>query len=171
MKDSYPYLRDPRALEEIRKHKWIESQKQGREVGFATAALDWITNYGQQWKEIHAGEYKDNRIFLEQRRYRRFKLNQLIKLVKGKVTVLAEGINISFFGLMCRVNRFLPVGSIMDVYVPIEQSNGEKIICRGTVERSIHVRLENYELFLKFDPAYQKQIENCKYFRTQTAAR
>ncbi|MCF7908547.1 MAG: hypothetical protein K9L86_06745 [Candidatus Omnitrophica bacterium] len=170
MKDSYPYFRDPRALEEIRKHKWIESQKQNQEVSFATAALDWINNYGAQWKEIHADESKDNRIFIEQRKYRRFRLTQLIKLVKDNITFLAEGINISFFGLTCRARKFLPVGSVMDVYVPIEQKSGEKIICRGTVERAIQVKLENYEVFLKFGPDCQRQIENCEYFRGQAAA-
>ena len=139
MKDNYPYFRDPRALDEIRKHKWIESQKQGREIGFATAALDWIKKHGAQWKEIHADQAKDNRIFIEQRKQRRIKLNQLIKLVKNNVTILAEGINISFFGVMCRASKFLSLGSTMDIYVPLEQNTGEKIICRGTVERAIQV--------------------------------
>ncbi len=165
MRDTYPYFRDPRALEEIRKHKWIESQKLGQEVGFATAALDWIERYGQQWKEIHADEYKDNRIFLEQRRYRRFDLNQLIKLVKDNMTILAEGLNVSFFGLMCRVNQFLPVGSKINIYLPGEPKAGEKIVCQGVVERTVHTKLEKYELFLKFDRNGQRQIEDCKYFK------
>jgi len=164
MKDNYPYFRDPRALDEIRKHKWIESQKLGEEVGFATAALDWINKYGQEWKKIHAGEYKDNSVFIEQRRYRRFKLNQLVKLAKDNITVLAEGINISFFGLMCRVKEFLPVGSRLEDYIPIEQSSGEKVICRGVVERTVLAKPENYELFLRFDEDCQRQIENCQAF-------
>ena len=42
MYSNYSFLRDELALEEIRKHKWIESEKQQKEVGFATAAVDWI---------------------------------------------------------------------------------------------------------------------------------
>ncbi|OGX06515.1 MAG: hypothetical protein A2Z88_04480 [Omnitrophica WOR_2 bacterium GWA2_47_8] len=45
----YAFLKDPEALEEIRKHKWLESEKKGEEVGFATAALDWINTYGRAW--------------------------------------------------------------------------------------------------------------------------
>lgn len=45
----YSFLNDTLALEEIRKHKWIESEKAGREIGFATAAVDWIKKYGEQW--------------------------------------------------------------------------------------------------------------------------
>jgi len=45
----YSFLNDESALTEIRKHKWIESQKAGREIGFVTAALDWIKKYGHEW--------------------------------------------------------------------------------------------------------------------------
>ena len=45
----YSFLQDPEALSEIRKHKWLESEKIGEEVGFATAALDWINKYGHAW--------------------------------------------------------------------------------------------------------------------------
>lgn len=164
MKDDYPYFKDPRAMAEIRKHKWIESQKQDEEIGFATAALDWIERYGQEWKKIHVKEYEDKGVFIEQRRYRRFKLEQLLKLVKDNITVLAEGINISFFGLMCRVREFVPVGSKIGVYIPIEQNSGEKIVCQGVIERSVHVKHEKYELFLRFDSDCQQQLEKCKHF-------
>ncbi len=45
----YSFLKNELALEEIRKHKWIESEKAGCEIGFATAAVDWIKNYGEGW--------------------------------------------------------------------------------------------------------------------------
>lgn len=165
MQDNYHYFSDPRALAEIQKHKWLESQKQGREIGFASAAMDWIKNYGEAWKKIHAVEKKDKRVFIEKRKYRRFNLNQLIKLVKDNVVFLGEGVNLSFFGLMCKVREFLPVGSRVNAYVPIELETGEKIICPGTVERIIHIKPEKYELFLKFDNTCQEQLENCKYFQ------
>ena len=44
MTEHYSFLNDELALLEIRKHKWIESEKCGREIGFASAALDWIKN-------------------------------------------------------------------------------------------------------------------------------
>jgi len=48
----YSFLKDELALEEIRRHKWIESEKRNEEVGFATAALDWIEKYGEQWLRL-----------------------------------------------------------------------------------------------------------------------
>jgi len=35
---------------EILKHKWIESEKAGRDVGFERALLDWIRNHRDDWK-------------------------------------------------------------------------------------------------------------------------
>ena len=48
---SYPFLLDSQARLEIYKHKWLESEKAGREIGFATAAHEWITKYGETWLE------------------------------------------------------------------------------------------------------------------------
>ncbi len=48
----YSYLKDEFALDEIRKHKWIESEKAGCEIGFATAAVDWIKKHGEQWLQF-----------------------------------------------------------------------------------------------------------------------
>ena len=39
-----------REREEILKHKWIESQKAGRDVGFEWALLDWNFNYRNNWR-------------------------------------------------------------------------------------------------------------------------
>ena len=40
MLDQYSFLKDELALQEIRKHQWLEGEKKGHAVGFATAALD-----------------------------------------------------------------------------------------------------------------------------------
>ena len=52
MKTNYSFLKDEVALSEIRKHKWIESEKLGCEMGFATAAFDWINKYGSGWRQF-----------------------------------------------------------------------------------------------------------------------
>jgi len=36
---------------EILKHKWIESEKAGRDIGFEKALLDWIMKYRSNWRE------------------------------------------------------------------------------------------------------------------------
>ncbi len=46
----YSFLNDPYAIHEIRRHKWLMSERSPYEIGFATAALDWITNYGDAWR-------------------------------------------------------------------------------------------------------------------------
>jgi hypothetical protein len=37
--------------EEIMKHKWIESEKAGYDVGFEFAITDWMKNHRQDWLE------------------------------------------------------------------------------------------------------------------------
>ena len=35
--------------EEVNKHKWYESEKQGRDVGFVWAMMDWTLKYKTKW--------------------------------------------------------------------------------------------------------------------------
>ena len=36
--------------QEIMKHKWIESEKAGRDIGFETALTDWILKHRNNWR-------------------------------------------------------------------------------------------------------------------------
>ena len=36
---------------EILKHKWIESEKAGMDIGFEKALLDWIVKHRSSWRE------------------------------------------------------------------------------------------------------------------------
>jgi hypothetical protein len=36
---------------EILKHKWIESEKAGRDIGFEKALLDWIMRHRSNWRD------------------------------------------------------------------------------------------------------------------------
>lgn len=36
--------------EEILRHKWIESEKVGHDIGFERALVDWITKYRAGWR-------------------------------------------------------------------------------------------------------------------------
>lgn len=36
--------------EEILKHKWIESEKAGYDIGFERALTDWIVNHRAKWR-------------------------------------------------------------------------------------------------------------------------
>ncbi len=37
--------------EEILRHKWIESEKSGKDIGFERALLDWILHHRSTWKK------------------------------------------------------------------------------------------------------------------------
>jgi len=38
-------------LDEIRKHKWIESQHIGEDIGFERALTEWVCTHGQDWRD------------------------------------------------------------------------------------------------------------------------
>lgn len=40
--------------EEILRHKWIESEKAGKDIGFERALLDWIIKYRSSWRDLRA---------------------------------------------------------------------------------------------------------------------
>ena len=36
---------------EILRHKWIESEKAGKDIGFEKALLDWIVKHRSSWRD------------------------------------------------------------------------------------------------------------------------
>ncbi len=56
--DSKKLLKDKRVVEEINRHKWLESEIAGFDVGFDKAAEDWIENYAQAWVTYHDPQLK-----------------------------------------------------------------------------------------------------------------
>jgi hypothetical protein len=51
VKNSVLYKEFLAEREEILKHKWIESEKAGRDIGFEKALLDWIVKHRSNWRE------------------------------------------------------------------------------------------------------------------------
>jgi hypothetical protein len=51
VKNSVLYKEFLAEREEILKHKWIESEKAGSDVGFEKALLDWIVKHRSHWRE------------------------------------------------------------------------------------------------------------------------
>ena len=44
--------------EEILRHKWIESEKAGFDIGFERALTDWIVKHRSQWRRArHAASH------------------------------------------------------------------------------------------------------------------
>ena len=50
LKNSTLYREFQAEREEILRHKWYESQKAGRDVGFEQALTDWIINHRANWR-------------------------------------------------------------------------------------------------------------------------
>ena len=51
VKNSVLYKEFLAEREEILKHKWIESEKAGADIGFEKALLDWIVKHRSSWRD------------------------------------------------------------------------------------------------------------------------
>ena len=51
LKKSSLYREFQAEREEILKHKWIESEKEGRDIGFDRALTDWIVKHKTNWRK------------------------------------------------------------------------------------------------------------------------
>lgn len=58
VKNSVLYKEFLAEREEILKHKWIESEKAGSDIGFEKALLDWIVKYRSSWRNKRMKETK-----------------------------------------------------------------------------------------------------------------
>ncbi|MEP6604039.1 MAG: hypothetical protein ABJB69_08840 [Spartobacteria bacterium] len=47
--------------EEILKHKWIESEKAGNDIGFEKALLDWIVKHRSHWRDRRLKEARTDK--------------------------------------------------------------------------------------------------------------
>jgi hypothetical protein len=50
LKNSSLYREFQAEREEILRHKWIESEKAGRDIGFEQALTDWIVKHRSNWR-------------------------------------------------------------------------------------------------------------------------
>ena len=51
LKNSSLYREFQAEREEILKHKWIESEKAGHDIGFEQALTDWIIKHRANWRK------------------------------------------------------------------------------------------------------------------------
>lgn len=56
-------LSDARVVDEINRHRWIESEKAGSDIGFEKASTDWLDRFSEAWlsnaKANNARTYND----------------------------------------------------------------------------------------------------------------
>ncbi len=51
--DAKKLLRDKKVIAEINRHKWLESEIAGYDIGFQAAADDWLKNHAAAWVSYH----------------------------------------------------------------------------------------------------------------------
>ena len=39
------------AREEVLRHKWLESERAGRDIGLERALMDWVLNHRTKWRK------------------------------------------------------------------------------------------------------------------------
>ncbi len=60
VKNSSLYREFQAEREEILKHKWIESEKAGYDIGFERALTDWIIKYRSKWRKAKQAQQSQN---------------------------------------------------------------------------------------------------------------
>lgn len=101
IKNNYSFLKDEMALMEIRKHKWIESEKCGQEIGFATAAMDWIKKHGMNWQRTRIFPENIDLTFLERRNHRRYSHHVPVYIKTKKQWIKSTISNLNLVGFVC----------------------------------------------------------------------
>ncbi len=121
MKNPYSFLKDELAILEIRKHKWIESEKIGYEIGFATATLDWIKRYGEGFKQFRLSLKNPDNILSEKRRHRRFNFKFPVQIKTSEENFNCQTNDISLIGLSCSIPKFIPFNTETNVTIGFQK--------------------------------------------------
>ena len=58
--DAKKLLRNKRVIEEINRHKWLESEIAGYDIGFEAAAEDWLKKHAAVWVAYHSNHKLKN---------------------------------------------------------------------------------------------------------------
>ena len=60
VKNSSLYREFQAERNEILRHKWIESEKAGHDIGFERALTDWIVKYRSKWRKARQAAATSN---------------------------------------------------------------------------------------------------------------
>ncbi len=123
MTTKFSFLKDELALIEISKHKWIESEKLGREIGFATAAHDWINKYGYTWKQFRLDVEATKNVLTERRQYRRFSKSFPVQIKTDQVLLASFTENFSLIGFGCILPVHIPQNTPTDIIINFDENN------------------------------------------------
>lgn len=159
MEKEFVYLKNPIALKEINKHRWIESEKIGRDIGFLIAAVDWINKYGELWRKTQDTEYRDSNFIVERRQLRRFNKDIRVLIINKDGLLITKAINLSLFGLLCKAPGGFTLGSKARLHLSFISEGESSFTCIGMAYRITRdVQPERYEVFFKFDDDEMSKI-------------
>jgi len=51
-------LKNKKVIEEINRHRWIESEKAGHDIGFDNASTQWLEEFSKAWMQYHMPKRK-----------------------------------------------------------------------------------------------------------------
>jgi hypothetical protein len=61
LKNSSLYREFQAEKEEILRHKWLESEKAGYDIGYERALTDWIVKHRAKWRKWRAQQLKEGK--------------------------------------------------------------------------------------------------------------
>jgi len=162
MHKDYSFLQDELALIEIRKHKWLESQKQRCEIGFATAAVDWIKKYGDEFKNFRLASRNPGKWFEEKRLYRRFSYKVPINLALAGSTVTGYTTDFNLIGMSCTLSQEFNEDQSTDITIDFRNflQNPVSILrFRSRVARAVKsVDSSEYKVFIPFSETIRNYL-------------
>lgn len=51
-------LKNKEVIEEINRHRWIESERAGHDIGFERASTQWLDEFSKAWMQYHMPKQK-----------------------------------------------------------------------------------------------------------------
>lgn len=168
MGTNYSFLKDEAVVQEIHRHKWIESEKSGREIGFATAAYDWITKYGKEWMQRHIPP-KNNNSFIEKRKHKRFYHQLPILLRINNDYLQTKTADINLIGLSCLISIYVEKNSPIEASLTLPP---ERFRFKSRVLRSSSLKTDetnfSYHIFFPFDENLHTYLKRNQDVLTQS---
>ncbi len=158
MKLNYTFLKDELALIEIRKHQWIQSEKTGKTVGFATAAVDWIKKHGKQWVAFRMDAHRNS--LSERRSFRRYNHRLPLEITYNNKSLTLKSNDVSLIGLSCALPHHVPSETPVNVLFKFNKEKQiqtkafkfkSRILRIETINKKASPVQPKYQAFLPFN--------------------
>jgi len=53
VKTNQKLLKSKKVIDEINRHRWIESERAGHDIGFESASTQWLEKFSKAWMQYH----------------------------------------------------------------------------------------------------------------------